>query len=112
MINATEDASASCSIGRMSAAKSTTGQALVALISKDPMGVRDALADPAVLAALSGIGIPPPIKVLALHVPHPDSRKSIGLGKTLCGKNGTRHANVTCKDCLNRVAKGLGPPKP
>ena len=90
--------------------KLKTIQGLLALIDNDPIGFRKALQDNKVLKALSDIGVPPYFQILELHAPHPKARKNKGVGMTLCGRKGTRHMTVTCKDCLNRKAKNLGPP--
>ena len=70
---------------------------IVALAQSKPIELRDALTDTEVLKALRDIGILP--KVLELHAPSTQSRKSDGLGAALCGRNGTRHRIVTCKQC-------------
>jgi hypothetical protein len=75
-------------------------------IAANPIAVRDSLADPAIEQALSNIGILP--KVLELHAPSAQSRNSTGLGRTLCGRNGTRHSIVTCKDCRRSLDRTSG----
>ena len=70
-------------------------------INNAPLKVRDILKDQKVSEALSNIGVLP--KILELHAPSKNSRKKDGLGKTLCGKNGTRHAKVTCKKCIQSM---------
>ncbi len=64
---------------------------------ESPTEFRDALKDPQVAKALGSVGVLP--KVLELHAPSAGSRKKDGLGPTLCGINGTRHAVVTCGRC-------------
>jgi len=39
-------------------------------------------------------------KILELHATSLNSKKKEGLGKTLCGINGTRHKEITCKKCI------------
>ena len=68
-------------------------------ISDNPIGFRNTISDEEVSKALRSIGVLP--KVLELHAP-PKGLESVGLGKTLCGINGTRHLRVTCQRCLKR----------
>lgn len=74
---------------------------LLSLINGDPLVARSLFQDQEVLDALSSVGVLP--KVLELHAPSTGSRKSIGLGATLCGRNGTRHGVVTCKQCRKKL---------
>jgi hypothetical protein len=74
---------------------------ILKLARQSPVEVRNAFYDVAVLEALSDIGVFP--KVLEMHAPSPRSRKMDGLGPTLCGRNGTRHAVITCKQCLEKL---------
>lgn len=76
---------------------------LLKIINENPQTVRDIFTDSAVVKKLSDIGILP--KVLELHAPSPGSRKGEGLGPTLCGRNGTRHKIITCKQCLKKLQK-------
>jgi hypothetical protein len=73
-------------------------QDILKTIASDPLGFRSLLKDPQVASALSDIGVIP--DVLELHAPTENSRKRTGLGRTLCGRNGTRHKAITCKLCL------------
>jgi len=70
-------------------------------VQQDPISLRKVINDPEVLEALSTIGILP--KVLELHAASEKSRKTDGLGATLCGINGTRHRQVTCARCLRQL---------
>ena len=72
---------------------------ILKLVKDNPSEVREVMADSEVQAALGNIGVLP--KVLELHAPSAKSRKTDGLGPTLCGINGTRHRIVTCNRCLN-----------
>ncbi|HEU0037131.1 MAG TPA: hypothetical protein VFQ53_41260 [Kofleriaceae bacterium] len=88
----------------------TAKQTILDLIANDPLGVRDAFKDKALVKALDGIGVvvnPPEVGVRALHAPGPGAMKNSGVGKTLCGRDrGHRHpAGVTCSYCLKRLAK-------
>lgn len=74
------------------------------LIHKDPLAARRFFEDSAVVAALESIGVK--VQMFALHTPGEGARTRVGLGVTLCGRRGTRHAVVTCKDCLREIAKG------
>jgi len=74
---------------------------ILRLARQKPIEVRDALSDPEVLRALSDIAVLP--RVLEMHAPSPRSRKRNGVGPTLCGRNGTRHEIVTCKQCQNAL---------
>ena len=65
------------------------------------MELRAALEDPEVSAALGSIGVLP--KILELHAPPANAKNTNGLGETLCGIRGTRHAIITCKRCLNKL---------
>jgi hypothetical protein len=76
-------------------------QDLLTTISADPIGFRKLLIDEEVKRALSDIGVLP--KILELHAPSSGSRGSSGLGRTLCGLNGTRHSLVTCKKCKQKL---------
>ena len=69
-------------------------------ISENPIGFRKTIADQEVSKALGSIGVLP--KVLELHAP-PKGSVSLGLGRTLCGINGTRHLRVTCQKCVKRL---------
>jgi hypothetical protein len=71
---------------------------LLAVISRDPISIRNLLVDSDVAKGLNSIGVLP--KILELHAPSRNSRTVSGLGRTLCGINGTRHQLVTCKQCL------------
>lgn len=73
-------------------------QELLKEINKNPLLVRKVLEDRVISEALSNIGVLP--KILELHAPSANARKKEGLGKTLCGINGTRHKEVTCKKCI------------
>jgi hypothetical protein len=64
--------------------------------------LREILEDSEVSAALSDIGVQP--KLWKLHAPSSSSEKVTGIGETLCGINGTRHKDVTCKKCLKKLA--------
>ena len=88
----------------------TAKQSILALITNDPIGVRDAFKDKALVKALDGIGVvvdAPDVAVRALHAPGPGARTDSGVGKTLCGRDrGHRHpAAVTCTYCLKRLGK-------
>jgi hypothetical protein len=74
---------------------------LLEAVKHDPIALRDVIKDLEVLDALSSIGVLP--KVLELHAPSTQSRKKDGLGRTLCGINGTRHERVTCARCLKQL---------
>jgi hypothetical protein len=76
-------------------------KAILDAAQQDPITLRAAISDPEVLDALSSIGVLP--KVLELHAPSAQSRKTDGLGSTLCGINGTRHKQVTCARCLRQL---------
>jgi hypothetical protein len=78
---------------------------LLAEIAGDPISLRDLLTAPDVSGALNAIGVLP--KVLELHAPSERSRKLDGVGETLCGIRGTRHASVTCKHCKRRAGVGV-----
>lgn len=71
-------------------------------IASDPGLVRELLTSSDVSNALGSIGVIP--KVLELHAPSGKARKLAGVGDTLCGIRGTRHALVTCKRCKQRLA--------
>lgn len=71
---------------------------ILKLVEDNPPEVREVMADSEVQDALGNIGVLP--RVLELHAPSPKSRKTDGLGPTLCGINGSRHRIVTCKRCL------------
>ena len=64
----------------------------------DPIGLRTALKDQSVVAELENIGVLP--RILELHAPSANARKTRGVGATLCGIRGTLHRIVTCKRCL------------
>ena len=70
-------------------------------IDEHPLKVREMLNDHEVSEALSSIGVLP--KILQLHAPSIKARKKDGVGKTLCGINGTRHTDVTCQRCLQSM---------
>jgi hypothetical protein len=73
-------------------------QDILDVVLTNPEEIRQILRDAQVLEALGGIGILP--RVLELHAPSRQSRKQDGVGPTLCGRKGTRHSLVTCKQCL------------
>lgn len=77
---------------------------LLAAIAAEPTAVREAFNDDVVVKALGNIGVggAPGIRVYELHAPSPRG-KPTGLGRALCGRNGIRHAIVTCKDCLKKL---------
>ena len=66
---------------------------IIALARETPLELRAAFVDDAVVRSLNDIGVLP--KVLQLHAPKADARKTTGLGPTLCGRQGTRHALVS-----------------
>lgn len=72
-------------------------------IEDDPIRFRELLGDSEIERALSDIGVLP--KILELHAPSPNSRTKTGLGRTLCGINGTRHPVVTCRKCRKQLAE-------
>jgi len=76
---------------------------LLKAIETDAISVRELLAAGDMDAALSDIGILP--KILELHAPSENARTTTGLGRTLCGINGTRHPDVTCKKCLKKIGQ-------
>lgn len=76
-------------------------QQLLAEVAGRPSMVRDMFTDPDVLDALNSIGVLP--KVLELHAPCSGARTLNGLGRTLCGINGTRHNIVTCERCKKKL---------
>lgn len=78
-------------------------QQLLVEVANSPSAVREMFADSDVLAALSSIGVLP--KVLELHAPCDGARTLVGLGKTLCGINGTRHKIVTCERCKKKIGR-------
>lgn len=78
-------------------------QQLLAEAANSPDVVRDMFTDSDVLAALSSIGVLP--KVLELHAPCDGARTMAGLGRTLCGINGTRHKIVTCERCKKKMGR-------
>jgi len=71
--------------------------------TKDSPGkLRGLFQDRAVQDALARIGLQ--VTVLELHAARSGARDAFGLGSTLCGINGRRHATlVTCKRCLTRL---------
>jgi len=71
-------------------------------IRENPASLRELLSDGTISTALSDIGVQP--KIWQLHAPSLSSPKKTGIGKTLCGINGTRHQDVTCKNCLKKLA--------
>ena len=73
-------------------------QELLKEINENPLKVREILKDHEISEAFSNIGVMP--KILELHAPSTNAKKKEGLGKTLCGINGTRHVKVTCKKCV------------
>ncbi len=73
-------------------------QELLKEINENPLQVREILRDNVILEALSNIGVLS--KILELHAPSLNSKNKDGLGKTLCGINGTRHKEITCKKCI------------
>jgi len=79
-------------------------QQLLDFIDGDRISFRSALEDPAVMDALSSIGVSP--RVLALHAPSEGAKKADGLGVTLCGIRGTRYRIVSCERCRGRQARG------
>ena len=81
-------------------------KAILDAAQQEPIALRKVLSDPEVLDALSYIGVLP--KVLELHAPSAHSRKTDGLGPTLCGINGTRHKQVTCARCLRQLRSAAG----
>lgn len=74
-------------------------------VVSDPMAVRAAFAEGAVLKALAEIGIGGArgIEVVELHAPAASARTSTGRGKTLCGRVSVRHAHVTCAACRKKA---------
>lgn len=70
-------------------------------IRENHAALREILEDSDVSAALSDIGVQP--RLWKLHAPCPSSEKVTGIGQTLCGINGTRHPDVTCKKCLKKL---------
>jgi len=67
----------------------------------NPTKVRNILRESEIQDALGTIGIIPTI--LELHAPSSRSHKTDGVGRTLCGINGTRHRLVTCKRCMKAM---------
>lgn len=89
-------------------AKTKPAQMILDLIATDPTGVREALRDSSVVAALDKIGVrhDPKMHIRELHAPGRNARTETDTGVTLCGqKRGTRHAKVTCKICLKKQAR-------
>ena len=88
-------------------------QTILNFITTDPIGLRDALADQQVVAALGSIGLvyEPAVMIHALHAPGASARTDHGFGVTLCERKGTRHQDVTCKNCL-KALEGLKAMKP
>ena len=76
---------------------------IIKTAQRDPLGLRAIIQDTDVAEALSSIGVLP--KVLELHAPSVKSKKTDGLGPTLCGINGTRHPQVTCSRCRKQLSK-------
>lgn len=74
---------------------------LLSATRDDPKAVRELFASPQVFNGLSKIGVL--VKVLELHAPSLRSKKAGGLGATLCGIRGTRHAVVTCRRCAEKI---------
>src|SRR5262245_12762223 len=74
--------------------------------SKDSPGrVRTLFQDRAVQEALARVGVH--VTAIELHAPRDRVRDPHGVGSTLCGINGRRHATlVTCKRCLTRMSAG------
>lgn len=78
---------------------------LLRAVASDPMAVRAAFADAAVLKALDGVGVGGSrgIEVVELHAPASSARTTTGRGKTLCGRVSVRHPNVTCAACKKKA---------
>jgi hypothetical protein len=76
---------------------------ILKLIADDPIRFREVLDDSEIKRVLSDIGVLP--KILELHTPSPNARTKSGLGRTLCGINGTRHPLVTCKKCRKQLGE-------
>jgi hypothetical protein len=74
---------------------------LLNAIAADAIAMRKLFNDAEINSAMSDIGVL--LKTLELHAPSPTAGRRTGLGRTLCGINGTRHPSVTCTKCLKKI---------
>jgi len=79
-------------------------KAILQQVVSDPLVLRKILSSKEIQEALGNIGLF--VKKLELHAPSKSSKRLTGLGETLCGRRGTRHAKVTCRQCKSKRVAG------